>query len=204
MGSLRHTRTLEQFRVLNPAEIAKADAALHAALAVARNDGPVNQRIQIVKTVYEFAALGARQYWLLEQLRAARPQSEADALRSLATAREIIAAARQQAELKDRVLTQPPVAHYANYAKTPGKPGNNTLFIAVEKDALLPEVGIGIARAFENVGDALRTRAGAERDRVVAGSIPPEHRAAARARLPAGHPARQRRRVAGDGSGFRI
>lgn len=161
IGSLLHTRSLEQFKTLNLDEIQRADAALAQAVEATKADATVSTRIRIVKAVYEFAALAARQYWLLQSIQSGQPQNQADALKVLATARDIAAAARTQAALKDTVLTQLPVAAYAPYAKTPGKPSNNSLFLAVEKDALLPEIGVGIASAFENVGTALTQRAGA-------------------------------------------
>lgn len=163
IGSLLHTRSLEQFKVLNLDEMTRADAALDEAEKLATADDTLRQRIQVVKTIYRFAALGARQYWLLEKMRQQRPQSLPEALAMLATAREVVAAAREQAAVKAGPLSQPPVSHYATYSKTFGKPGNNSLYFAVEPDTLLPEIGIGLARAFENLGTVLRERAGAQR-----------------------------------------
>jgi len=164
MGSLRDSRSFDQYKVLNVQEAQAAaahlneaaDACVKAGLATGQEDAMVAQRLDVVKQVFGFAAIGARQYWAMRRLQAAEVKSEADAGKVLADAREAVAMSRAQAEYKRDVMEKPPASVYAGHVR-------DQFYAAIKVGDIHPQVLLAVVTGFGATSDFLRARLGPER-----------------------------------------
>lgn len=112
VSSIRHGRTLDQFRVLNPAEAARAGAALAEAAALAKSDEEAAQRVELLSLMFRLQEMAVRQYWTAVRLRQEPVRSEADARQRMDDARTALALAGQMGDYIGNVLEKPPASAY--------------------------------------------------------------------------------------------
>ncbi|MCX7011719.1 MAG: DUF4838 domain-containing protein [Candidatus Sumerlaeota bacterium] len=156
---LEGNRRLTQYEVLNPSEADRADACLKEAIAAAQGDSIVSQRIDVVRCLYEFAALGARQYWAMKRLDSAQASSESDASKVVADARMAVALGQAQAEYKRDFMEKDPILVYAPY-KLQTKSSGNTCYADIAMGITHLQATVSIARGFSTVTACLRDRLG--------------------------------------------
>lgn len=155
-SSIIDSKSLDQFRVLPPEQLALAEVALTEALAAAEGDALVSERVALVKQLFDFAALGARMYWPLTRLQDARPESVADCEQILTDAREALASGLALSDYKFEVIEQPPVADYA------GRHTSAVVYNDLQPGAVPSTVPSAIGRAFRVAGEYLRAQQGAD------------------------------------------
>ncbi|MEW6354881.1 MAG: DUF4838 domain-containing protein [Planctomycetota bacterium] len=154
-GSLSDGRSFEQFKVLNPAEADKAEAHLKRAAAAAQDAPLVAERVDIVRRIFEFAAIGARQYGAVTRLQNAKIESEADAEKVVADAREAIALGRTHADYKRDVMEKPPASIYAPFLRP-----TNIFHDAVQEGIIHPQVVQAVGDAFDRAATFLQKSLG--------------------------------------------
>jgi hypothetical protein len=142
LGSITDSKSAKQFSVL-PVEIAvKAQGHLQEALAAAQGDAQAQERITLVKTLFDFAALGSRMYWAAERLKEMEFKGSADAQKALADAREAVDAGLALADYKFDVIEKPEINAYENH-------GDRDIFYNdLQKGSVHAEILNAIATAF--------------------------------------------------------
>lgn len=159
-GALSDDRSWAQFKVLNPSEADRAAACLKQAIAEAKTDPRVFERIDIVRRLFEFAALGARQYWAMMRLGEARVTSDADAEKVLADAREVLANSRAQVAYKFGVMEKEPANIYAMFCK---KELINPAYDEVKEGVVNPQITVAVAEGFDAINEFLIQKYGYKR-----------------------------------------
>ena len=149
-SSIIDSKSLEQFRVLPPESIEAAEAALAEALAAGEGDALVTQRVELVKQLFDFAALGARMYWPLERLREATPATEEDCEQLVADAR---AALENGLALSDYKFDEMEETLAADYSR---KTASAIVYNDLQRGAVPSTVPSAIGSAFRAAGEALR------------------------------------------------
>jgi len=156
IGSLRGDRGPDQFKVLNVREADAARAAIDQAVTAAKGDPVVSQRVDVVERLFGFAEIGARQYWAARRLQDVAVASEADAEKTLADARRVVALSRALAEYKRDVMEKPPANLYAGHER-------DTFYASIQVGDVRPEVLLAITKGFTAASDYLRAELGPER-----------------------------------------
>jgi hypothetical protein len=118
ISSSRHSRALEQFRVLTPEEAARASADLTQAAAAAGQDEKIAQRIRIIAAQFHLQELAVQWAWAAFRLRVAAPHSEAEARHVADDARLIFARSHEMKRYFDEVLEQPPLKTYRLFGRS--------------------------------------------------------------------------------------
>jgi hypothetical protein len=154
-GCLVEDRSFGQFKVLTPAEAAKARTALDAAVAAAAADDTVRQRVDVVKRLFGFAEIGARLYGAMRRLGAANAASPADVQRILADARESLAMGRAMGDYKRDVMEQPPASHYAGHTR-------DSFYEAIAPGRIHSETLLAVTTGFSAISEHLRATLGAQ------------------------------------------
>jgi hypothetical protein len=140
ISSITDDKSVNQFSVL-PVELAtQAQSYLQEAFAAAGDDAQGKERITLVKTLFDFAALGSRMYWAGERLRSASAAEKV-----LADAREAVDSGLALADYKFAVMEQPGVKAYENHQ------ANDTFYYDLQKGAVHAEILNVIAGAFARV-----------------------------------------------------
>ena len=103
----------EQFEVLSPGGADRAWESLVQAERKAR-DGKVRERVRLVKSIFSFVRPCVHEYWILEELPAAKDPAEA-----AKQARMALALARQKAEIKEKVMERPLVKPWTMIYREP-------------------------------------------------------------------------------------
>lgn len=114
-------RSFSQFEVLNPAEADRAEAFLRKAVAAAAKDPMASRRVDIVRKLFEFAALGARQHWIMKRLGSEPVDSAAEAEQYVRDAARLLELGKAQGRYKQEVMEKPPITYYAPFSKYPGR-----------------------------------------------------------------------------------
>ena len=159
-GSLSDGRSIEQFKVLNEAEADQAAAQLEEAVAAGGSDAVVARRVDIVRRIFGFAALGARQYAAMLRLRSGKVVSEADAAKMVADARQAVSLGRAQAEYKRDVIEQPPANMYFTTFKSRSR---NVFYDSIQVGAIHPQILVAVSEGLSRASAALCTQLGSER-----------------------------------------
>ena len=154
MGSLADGKSIEQFAVLPPAQALEATSALEQALVAAKRDQLVSRRVELVKTLFEFAALGSRTYWAAQRLRDAASAGDAAAGQSLADARKAVDAGLALADYRFAVMEKPEIQAYENH------PVTDTFYQDLTRGAVHAEILDAVDRGFGQVSAWLRTTRG--------------------------------------------
>jgi len=154
-GSLQLRKSFEQFKVLNVSEAAAARRALDDALAAAKGENVVRQRLDVVNRLFTFAHIGARQYWAMRRLKEARVTSEAGAEKTLAAAREVLAVSRQQAEHKRDVMEKKPAIQYAGHYR-------DEFYASIGVGRIHPEVMLSVSQGLDAISAYFKEARGPE------------------------------------------
>ena len=157
MSSIVDTKTIEQFNVLPVARAEKASGHIAEALAAAKDDELVTERIKLVKMLYDFAVPGAKAYWAMDRLRTGEFASMAAAEQAVSDAREAVDNVLALAEYKFAVMEKPPATEYA--AHTVSAQFYNDL----EQAVVHPRILSTTASAFRNVSAYLLEALGKEK-----------------------------------------
>ena len=165
VNSMLGSDSYSQFEVLPVELAAAAEKHLDAALAAAAGDDMVRRRVELVKAVFGFPALGAREYWAAQRLKSATVAGPADADKVIADARELVDSGLAFAAYKYAVTDQPPrSASTTNIPIPAGRiPGGiDKVYRELQPNTVNPPFLGDIARSFSLVGAYLRQARGAE------------------------------------------
>ncbi|MBM4086576.1 MAG: DUF4838 domain-containing protein, partial [Planctomycetes bacterium] len=144
-GSMSDSKSLKQFAVLPVEVAANAQRSLEAALAASQGDTLVQERIKLVKSLFDFAALGSRLYWAGERLRGAAVNDPASAEKALADAREAVHSGLALADYKFQVMEQPGIKAYADHGD------RDTFYNDLQKGDVHSEVVSEMVASFDRV-----------------------------------------------------
>jgi hypothetical protein len=114
-SSIADCKSIRQFSVLPPELADKAQAALQDAVAAAPGGSLEGKRVELVKTLFEFAALGSRAYGAsqrIAQSSAARPNA---AIQAVSAAEEAVDASLALADYKFDVMEKPEISAYEKH-----------------------------------------------------------------------------------------
>jgi len=161
LGSMRYSRSPEQFRVLTPDAAASAAAALTQAAAAAQSDARATERIRVVSLMFRLQELGVQHYWTAKGLREGAVRSEADARRTVAEARRLVALGRAMHDYVCNVLEQPPADAYRLF-KRPPRMRQNSLYERIRSGKPDPETGVAVTAGANAVTEFLRQSLGPE------------------------------------------
>jgi hypothetical protein len=150
-SSYADNNSLKQFSVLTPDLAEKAAEQIKTALAAARSDQTVQERVKLVKALYDFALPGVRLYWATEQIRNVSVAKLPEAGQILALARQATDNGLALADYKFTVMEQPAVKAYEDKSKE----GPNKIYEALQRGVLPGEVPDVILTAFGKVSEYL-------------------------------------------------
>ena len=114
----------------------------------------MSRRVELVKTLFEFAALGSRTYWAAQRLRDAASAGDAAAGQSLADARKAVDAGLALADYRFAVMEKPEIQAYENH------PVTDTFYQDLTRGAVHAEILDAVDRGFGQVSAWLRTTRG--------------------------------------------
>ncbi|MDP2989559.1 MAG: DUF4838 domain-containing protein, partial [Kiritimatiellota bacterium] len=114
--SITDSKSVKQFSVLSVETALKAQSCLESALAAAKGEQVVEDRVRLVKTLFNFAVLGSRMYWAGERLRNVEMQS-ASLDKITADAREAVDSGLALADYKFDVMEKPEIKAYEDHGK---------------------------------------------------------------------------------------
>jgi hypothetical protein len=158
-GSLSDGRSFAQYKVLNESEADAAARQLEQAAAAASSDARASERVDIVRRLFGFAALGARQYARMTELKSRKPASEADAQRIVTLARDLVALSHTQGRYKREIMEQPPANLYASFGTATSHP----FYHNIDEQKVNPQVALVISDAMGSAAEALHTLWGPEK-----------------------------------------
>jgi hypothetical protein len=154
IGSLAGGRSFDQFKVLTVTEVDQAEAILKVAAAAAKPDERAAKRIDLVQRLFGFVDMGARQYALINELKEAHVQSEADARKVVGTARDLVALSHAQGRYKRDVMEQPPAKYYAVF----GTKTSHPFYHDINEQTLNPQVALAISGALASAAITLHEK----------------------------------------------
>jgi hypothetical protein len=159
ISSNRYPRVIEQFRVLNPEEAARASAALAEAAAKAQSDDKASQRIAIIRGMFTLQELAVQWAWAAFRLRDVAQRSEADARQLVEDARLVFHCTHRMRSHIEEVLEKPPLKEWALFENSTRPLEMYAEFKSGEPGPeMLAAVGTGINAA----GEFLRAKLGGE------------------------------------------
>ena len=156
LSSLRGRKSLDQFAVLPVRTAEQAQEHLTRALAAARDDTQVAERVQLVKLLFDFAVFGSREYWAMQRLwnREVRTAEAAQAI--VQDAREGIDNGLRLADYRHDVMEQPPAKAYADHRD------RDTFYNDLERGAVHSVLLSATGDAFSRISQYLRESLGPE------------------------------------------
>jgi len=138
IGNSSNRNSFAQFDALNPTEAEHAVACLYRAAELAKGDELVTRRIEAVRPLFEFAALGARVQWGMHALRTAQVTNDADARRILTAARVVVDKWQAWGIYLREVMQHSPATDYARQFRLGLLNNRNTFVAEVILDPLSP------------------------------------------------------------------
>ncbi len=148
-SSIADSRSLEQFRVLPIERAGAALARLDEALAAAAGDELVTERVELVKSIFDFCVPGARMYWAMDRLRETAVTSETQAQQAVADAREAITSGLELSAYKFAVMEEPPALDYARHTSSA------TVYNDLSEGGVPSDVLSVVGSAFTRAADVL-------------------------------------------------
>jgi len=161
-SSIRHGRSLAQFKVLAPEEADRAAAALVRASEAANSDQRVSERIHIIRAMFGLIELGSDYYWTAQGLQQAEAHSEADAKHLVEDARRLLDLRREMSDYIQDKLERPPLDKYRLFQRPTGL-RNNPLYEDFKSGKTSPQDRFAISAGANAATEALRKSLGRER-----------------------------------------
>ena len=154
-SSIQGSRKFEQFAVL-PLDLAeKAEVHLNAALAAAKGEQVVEDRVRLVKTLFDFALPGVRMYWAAETINNSVVKNQAGAEKVLREARQAVENNLAIADYKFTVIEQQPVVKAYESKKSGNYISEDWFYVSLNKGSLRKEVLGAIDVSFQKTSDYL-------------------------------------------------
>ena len=157
LSSLRDYATTEQFRVLTPAEAARAQAALDRALAAVAPDRREAARLRVIQAQFRLQEMAVRWAWAAFRLAEDPVHSAADAKRVVADTRTVYALSARMGDYITNTLERPPWVAYGLFRKS-ARPA--ALYEALRSGRPPPEVRGMVQRGLQAADAWWRTTHG--------------------------------------------
>lgn len=153
--SIFESKSIEQFSVLPAENMENAQDALDEALDTAEDDVLVTRRIELVKTLFDFAVPGVKMYWAYDRLRDSEIEVD-EAQQVLEDGRTAVRYNLALADYKYDVMEKPPASEYASHSTSA------QVYQDLQKNQVHPQIVNAIARAFRTLGATMGDEWGPE------------------------------------------
>lgn len=161
-SSIRHGRSVNQFKVLTPEEAERAADALVRASEAAKSDERIAERVHIIRAMFGLIELGSNYYWTAEGLRHAEASSEADARRLVEETRRLLDLRRELSDYIQNKLEASALAKYRLFQRPKGL-RDNPLYDDFKSGKPSPQDRSAISAGIDAATDALRGSLGPEK-----------------------------------------
>ena len=157
ISSIRHGRSLEEFRVLTPVEAGRAAGELAEAGRLAGGDEAVADRVRLFRALFTLQEMAVRWAWAAFRLRDADVHSLEAAQKVVADARLVHEISRQMRGYIAGSLEQPPLSGFAFYQ---GYRRPTAWYEQMKSGEPGPEIRAAVGSGIQSAGGFLRTNLG--------------------------------------------